>query len=84
MEEGLVAIKSMPPEFVKATEKAREKERRKVARENNMETLRRESEERRVRSLERARVRTYKPFAFTGYFVEACDIVAYYENILSI
>lgn len=77
MEDGLVAIKSMPPEFVKATEKAREKERRKVARENNMEALRRESEERRVRSLERARVRTCIHLHSRG-------IVAPYENIISI
>lgn len=56
MEEGLVALKSIPPEFSKVTEKSREKERRLRVREENLEALRREQEERRVRSLERARV----------------------------
>jgi exonuclease VII small subunit len=58
MEEGIVALKNIPPDFCKHMEKAREKERRLKFREENIETLLKEQEDRRIRSLERARVTT--------------------------
>ncbi len=67
MEEGIVALKNIPPDFCKHMEKAREKERRLRFREENIETLLKEQEDRRTRSLERARV-THTIMWFIGLF----------------
>ncbi|KAH9532684.1 hypothetical protein CY35_18G011300 [Sphagnum magellanicum] len=71
MEEGIVALKNIPPDFCKHMEKAREKERRLRFREENIETLLKEQEDRRIRSLERARApifkRIGKPPMFRSY-----------------
>jgi len=56
MEEGFQMLKGIPQEFIKVTEKAREKERREKAREDNMAALAAAMEERRIRSLERSKV----------------------------
>ena len=56
MEEGLQMLRFIPQEFVKATEKAREKERREKAREDNMAALAAAMEERRARALARSKV----------------------------
>lgn len=58
MEEGLQMLKGIPQDFIKVTEKAREKERREKAREDNMAALAAAMEERRIRSLERSKVCT--------------------------
>jgi len=56
MEEGFQMLKGIPQEFIKVTEKAREKERREKAREDSMAALAAAMEERRIRSLERSKV----------------------------
>jgi hypothetical protein len=58
MEEGMQVLRVIPPEFVKATEQAREKERREKAREDNMAALAAAMEERRLRALARSKVCT--------------------------
>lgn len=66
MEEGMQMLRIIPADFVKATEKAREKERREKAREDNMATLAAAMEERRIRSLERSKVCSYHFFVCDG------------------
>lgn len=56
MEDGLQMLKGIPQEFMKATEKAREKERREKAREDNMTALAAALEERRRKALARSKV----------------------------
>lgn len=55
MEDGLQMLKGIPQEFMKATEKAREKERREKAREDNMTALAAALEERRRKALARSK-----------------------------
>lgn len=53
-------LRVIPPEFVKATEQAREKERREKAREDNMAALAAAMEERRLRALARSKAPIFK------------------------
>lgn len=60
LEELLMAIDSMSPEFVESMEKGREKERRKVARDDKLQTQQKEHEARMARALERASAPVFK------------------------
>lgn len=60
MEEYLTLAATMPKEYVEAAEKAREKERRQVVREERMAHQKREHEERVRRALERAAAPAFK------------------------
>lgn len=60
LEEFLIAIDAMPADFVDSIEKAREKERRRVARDEKLASQQREHEERLQRSLERASAPVFK------------------------
>jgi hypothetical protein len=60
LEELLGAIDTMPVEFVEGMEKAREKERRKVARDEKLSSQQREHEARMARALERASAPVFK------------------------
>lgn len=63
MEDGLQMLKGIPQEFMKSTEKAREKERREKAREDNMTALAAALEERRRKALARSKVRLLELFS---------------------
>ncbi|KAG6548583.1 hypothetical protein Mapa_010072 [Marchantia paleacea] len=60
LEENLLAIDHIPPEYVEQQERIREKERRLKVRQQKLELLRQEHEARRLRSLERARAPIFK------------------------
>lgn len=60
LDEYLQLVGRMPEEFVEATEKAREKERRTMAREQKIATSKREQEARLRRALERAQAPIHK------------------------
>mmetsp|Transcript_2990 Transcript_2990/g.8133 ORF Transcript_2990/g.8133 Transcript_2990/m.8133 type:complete len:559 (-) Transcript_2990:375-2051(-) len=60
LEEYLVSVDQMPSEYVDSMEKAREKERRRVARDEKQALQQREHEERLQRSAERASAPVYK------------------------
>ena len=66
LEEFLIAIDAMPADFVDAIEKAREKERRRVARDEKLASQQREHEERLQRSLERASAPVFKKVRARG------------------
>ena len=60
LEEHLAAIASLPQDFVEAAEKAREKERRSMLREEKLEADRQAQLLRAQRSLERAQAPVHK------------------------
>ena len=60
LEEYLTVISGMPGDFVEASEKAKEKERRQRAREEKIEQQKREQERRTLRALERAQAPVHK------------------------
>ncbi|BBM97952.1 cilia- and flagella-associated protein 100 [Marchantia polymorpha subsp. ruderalis] len=60
LEENLLGIDHIPPEYVEQQERIREKERRLKVRQQKLELLRQEHEARRLRSLERARAPIFK------------------------
>ena len=60
LEEYLAVISGMPGDFVEASEKAKEKERRQRAREEKIEQQKREQERRTLRALERAQAPVHK------------------------
>ena len=60
LEEYLTVISGMPSDFVEASEKAKEKERRQRAREEKIEQQKREQERRTLRALERAQAPVHK------------------------
>ncbi len=60
LEEYLAAAEVMPQEFVEGMEKGREKERRKVARDEKLSAQHREHEARMARALERAAAPVFK------------------------
>ncbi|KAF5843865.1 flagellar associated protein [Dunaliella salina] len=60
LEEYLVAVDAMPTEYAENMEKAREKERRKVARDEKLSAQQREHEARMARALDRASAPVFK------------------------
>ncbi|KXZ43883.1 hypothetical protein GPECTOR_78g71 [Gonium pectorale] len=60
LEEYLTSVEAMPVEFVDGAEKQREKERRKVARDEKLSAQHREHEARMARALERAAAPVFK------------------------
>ncbi|KAL2652231.1 hypothetical protein R1flu_020359 [Riccia fluitans] len=60
LEENLIAVEHIPPEYVEQQERIREKERRLKVRQQKLELLKQEHEARRQRSLERARAPIFK------------------------
>ncbi|GLC35665.1 hypothetical protein PLESTF_001662400 [Pleodorina starrii] len=60
LEEYLTVVEGMPAEYVDGAEKSREKERRKVARDEKLSAQHREHEARMARALERAAAPVFK------------------------
>ncbi|KAJ9533029.1 hypothetical protein QJQ45_026481 [Haematococcus lacustris] len=60
LEEYLGIVDGMPPEFVESSEKSREKERRRIARDEKLAAQQREHEARMARALERASAPVFK------------------------
>lgn len=60
LEEYLAAVDVMPPEFAEQLEKSREKERRRIARDEKLAAAQREHEARMARALERASAPVFK------------------------